>query len=169
MKIKCLFKKTDQVITRCLWRTPDGQTLKMMKNKHYDGGRLQCLCNEVDICYPSLMFIMMLPSGLQTSVESHIEHTCGIIIDGLQQKDAGKWQCHLDFEDEDTGQTGNEVQEYTFKVAEKPGSEKLCGLKRKDINVDGGLKSLFCIKLRIGFLVRRVQKYQEGFACQTNI
>ena len=114
-------------------------------------------------------FIIMRPSGLQTSVESRIEHTCGIIIDGLQHKDAGKWQCRIDFENEDTGQTGNEIQEYTFKVAEKPGSEKLCGLKRKDINVDGGLKLFFCIKLHIGFPVGRVKKYQEGFARQTNV
>ena len=87
--------------------------------------------------------MLLLPKvlfGLQTSVESHIEHTCGIIIDGLKQKDAGKWQCHLDFEDEETGQTGNEVQEYTFKVVEKIklASEKLCGGRKEDINVDGG-------------------------------
>ena len=46
-----LLKKKHSVITSCLWRSPDGQRLKMMKNKHYDGGRLQCLCNEVDLCY----------------------------------------------------------------------------------------------------------------------
>ena len=44
-----LLKKKHSVITSCLWISPDGQRLKMMKNKHYDGGRLQCLCNEVDI------------------------------------------------------------------------------------------------------------------------
>ena len=63
------------------------------------------------------------------------------------------------------------MQEYTFKVAEKPKSvsEKLCGGRREDSNVDGGLEFFFCIKLNIGFLFRRVQKYQEGFPCQTNV
>ena len=71
---------------------------------------------------------MMSPPDLQTSVESHMEHTCGIVIDGLKQKDAGTWQCHIDFENEDTGQTEKEVQEYTFKVAKspRPGSDQLC-------------------------------------------
>ena len=75
-----------------------------------------------------MILLLKLLSSLQTSVESHIEHTCGIIIDGLQQKDAGKWQCHIDFENEDTGLTENEVQEYTFKVADRPRSTsgKLC-------------------------------------------
>ena len=67
---------------------------------------------------------------LKTSVESRIEHTCGIIIDGLQKKDAGTWQCDIDFENEDTGHIENEVQEYTFKVVKKPRqiSERLCGV-----------------------------------------
>ena len=57
-----------------------------------------------------------------------MEHTCGIIIKGLKQKDAGTWQCHLDYENEDTGQTENEVQEFTFGVARSPspGSGQLC-------------------------------------------
>ena len=65
---------------------------------------------------------------LKTSVESRIEHTCGIIIDGIQKKDAGTWQCDIDFENEDTGQIENEVQEYTFKVVKKPRqtSNSLC-------------------------------------------
>ena len=29
-------------------RSPKGKDFKMMKNKQYDGGRLHCLCNEVD-------------------------------------------------------------------------------------------------------------------------
>ena len=29
-------------------RSPKGKHFKMMKNKQYDGGRLHCLCNEVD-------------------------------------------------------------------------------------------------------------------------
>ena len=70
-----------------------------------------------------MILLLKLLSSLQTSVESHIEHTCGIIIDGLQQKDAGKWQCDIDFENEDTGLTENEVQEYTFKVADRPRSK----------------------------------------------
>ena len=35
-------------------RTPDGQRLKMMKNINYEQGRLQCLCNEVNM---KLLFI----------------------------------------------------------------------------------------------------------------
>ena len=84
-------------------------------------------------------------------------------------KDAGKWQCHIDFENEETGQTGNEVQEYTFKVAEKPRSDKLCGCRREDINGVGGSYVSFVSFVFIGFLVKRVQKYQEGFARQTNV
>ena len=100
--------------------------------------------------------------SLQTSVESHIKHTCGIIIDGLQHKDAGKWQCHLDFEDEITGQTGNEVQEYTFKVAEKPGSEKLCGVRRKDINFEGGFKFFFTLNNTLIFLSEGYKSIRRG-------
>ena len=29
-------------------RSPKGKHFKMMKNKQYDGGRLHCLCNEVN-------------------------------------------------------------------------------------------------------------------------
>ena len=97
---------------------------------------MQCLFNEVDIFNTSPPGnIITLPFGLQTSVESHIEHTCGIIIDGLKQKDAGKWHCHIDFENEDTGQTENEVQEYTFKVADRPKStsRKLCDVRSDNL------------------------------------
>ena len=57
-----------------------------------------------------------------------MEHTCGIIINSIKQKDAGTWQCHLDYENEDTGQTEKEVQEFTFAVARSPspGSGQLC-------------------------------------------
>lgn len=81
---------------------------------------------------------MMSPPELQTSVESHMEHTCGIVIDGLKKKDAGTWQCHIEFENEDTGQTWKEVQEYTFRVAKKPrpGTDQLCSGGETDN--DGG-------------------------------
>ena len=35
-------------------RSPKGKHFKMMKNKQYDGGRLHCLCNEVDTLYFSV-------------------------------------------------------------------------------------------------------------------
>ena len=110
--------------------------------------------------------MLLLPKvlfGLQTSVESHVEHTCGIIIDSLKHKDAGKWQCHLDFEDKDTGQTGKEVQEYTFKVAEKPKSEKLCGGRIEDINVDEGFIGSFVLKNTMVFLSEGSKSIRRGY------
>ena len=57
-----------------------------------------------------------------------MEHTCGIIIEDLKQKDAGTWQCILHYENEDTGQTEEEIQKFTFTVAKTPstGSGQLC-------------------------------------------
>ena len=63
-----------------------------------------------------------------------MEHTCGIIINSLKHKDAGAWQCHFDFDNDDTGQTEKEVQEYTFRVAKspRPGSGELCRGRETD-------------------------------------
>ena len=75
---------------------------------------------------------------LQTSAESHIEHTCGIVIDGLKQKDAGTWQCHIEFENEDTGKKEKEVQEYNFKVAKSPRPEPSQLCSGRDTDSGGG-------------------------------
>ena len=63
-----------------------------------------------------------------------MEHTCGIIIKGLKQKDAGTWNCHLNYENEDTGQTEKDVQEFTFSVTRSPspGSGQLCRGRETD-------------------------------------
>ena len=104
-----------------------------MKNKQYDGGRLHCLCNEVDP-YTLYFYVYGLLDSYQTTVESHMEHTCGIIIEDLKQKDAGTWQCILHYENEDTGQTEEEIQKFTFTVAKTPstGSGQLCSCRGRE-------------------------------------
>ena len=49
-----------------------------------------------------------------------MRHICGIVINDIKRKDAGTWRCHLDLEDEISGQKEYEIQEYSFDVAKNP-------------------------------------------------